>query len=344
MAQNLSDYWRIDKTDDWTSELSSILSGAANIVELLDGKYGVQWVGKSFVSNSSRLIGLNADILEGFSAPIPGEVVDVIIGTAIHETGHNKWSASAENSSIWSELYMKDRRELSSIHNLLEDAYIDQQLKEKSNTLFEYVKASRQAAHPLKKGQQFSLPDEELSRGILIETWLAVYFYEMATPDNISAEASEALNHLVNNTRDYITEDDADKRLEKAVEIWGWLQLFPVKKGPGALSIDFNALMDAILGEGEAAIPQEDEVAEQLRDNIKGGSGQGTLQDLCSYLTKPPRDKTVVEKVKDQPEPREKDITFHLSQMGVSGCVTQIKNAFYDAPSSSLSALTVADG
>lgn len=332
MSRNLSDYWRIDKSDDWNNELTSILSGAANIVELLDGKYSVQWIGKSFPNTSPKLIGLNADILTGFSAPIPGVIVDVIIGLTIHETGHSKWSVSAEKCSIWSNLYVKDKKELALIHNFLEDAYIDKQLGKISKTLVEYVKSTRHVTCPWKTGGSFSLPDEELSRNILIDAWLAVYFYGMDMFEKASCETRKALLYLIDKTNSYIKEDDSSKRLAMSAITWEWLQQFPggILKSSRS-NIDFKSLIESVVAEYEAV--QDDNVAEQVRKTINGGSSMGRLQDLSSYLAKSPKKIKDIDKTEVKLSKRERDITSQLSQIGVSGCVTRIKNAIYDEPS-----------
>lgn len=330
MARSLSDYWRIDKSRNRINELASILEGTAKAVELLGGRFGVQWVGQFIISYPKKLIGLDAGVLNGFKAPIPGQVVDVVLGMAIHQAGHEKWTAPTANYQDWHKLPRAEKKELISIHNILEDVYIDSKLGGISNTLSEYIRVTRKVMYPEWGKQAAGLLAEELARDNLIEVWTAVSLYGENIPDKASPEVAVALISLIEKTVDYAKVDDSRRRLDMAVDTWKWLQQFP-RKGVSNIIERAQLEMEDKKAHGESLY--DDELAAQLRRNIYGSNFPGSLQDLSDYLD----DSTQVDTGRDETEEmreyasrRVEDLTQQLSQMGVRASVTKIKDGFYD--------------
>lgn len=330
MARNLSDYWRVDKSRDRVSELASILDGATRVVELLGGRYGVQWVGQFVVSYSKKLIGLDGGILNGFKTPIPGRVVDVVLGMAIHEAGHERWTEPTSNYQDWHKLSNDEKHELSNIHNILESAYIDSRLGRISNTLSEYIGAARGVMHPEWGGQATELLAGDFARDNLVEVWAALSLYGENVSDKASPRVMEELVPLIQKTTDYIKVADSRKRLDMAVDNWKWLQQFPLK---GVSSVIGQAKLEVESRKSRNENSYDDEIAEQLRRNIYGSNFPGSLQDLCNYMdnsTKVDANRNTNEKMGDYASGHVEDLTQQLSQMGIRASVTKIKDGFYD--------------
>ena len=322
MSRNLSDYWRIDRSDDHNTEMASILSGATNAVNLLGGRYGVQWAGESIFVRNRRMIGLDADLLAGFKAPIPGQAVDIIIGMAIHNTGRGQWTLPIEGYEAWPRLNRDERTELRGVHHILEDVYVAVRLKKLSTTLFEYLRAFRRAVYRPGTYVGGRIAAGAVQRRALVELWTAVCLYneKMTT---VPSELAAALENLQARTRHYTLEDDPRARMILAADVWQWLQRFPHDPGTGSLMG-----LDIV-----PALP-DDTVVIQIRQPTSGGSGGGSLQDLSQFLNKPPNPDT-----RPQPfmpttrvdESNARDLTQELSQAGISGCLTRIQNGTYDA-------------
>jgi len=330
MAKNLSDYWRVDSSRDRVSELASILDGATRVVELLGGRYGVQWVGQFVVSYSKKLIGLDGGILNGFKTPIPGRVVDVVLGMAIHEAGHERWTEPTSNYQDWHKLSNDEKHELSNIHNILESAYIDSRLGRISNTLSEYIRAARRVMHPEWGRQATKLLAGDFARDNLVEVWAALSLYGENVSDKASPKVMEALVPLIQKTADYVKVVDSRKRLDMAVDNWKWLQQFPTKSVGSAIG-QAKLEMESRIPRSENSY--DDEIAEQLRRNIYGSNFPGSLQDLCNYMdnsTKTDASRDTNEKMGDYAGGHVEDLTQQLSQMGIRASVTKIKDGFYD--------------
>ena len=230
MARNLSDYWRVDKCRDKVGELASILEGSQEAVELLGGKFKVMWSGQHATIHSKKTITLDPGILIGLNPPYPGQAVDVVIGAALHESGHEKWTEPMMGWETWESLSPAEQDELKDLHNLLEDAYIDSRLGRISNTLSEYIKAVRKALYPeWGKEAVRQLAEGEPSRDSLKQIVAAITLYGEEIPDTASEEVAKGLAEFLSRTLDYIREDSPSKRRDMAVDTWRWLQQYPAE-------------------------------------------------------------------------------------------------------------------
>ncbi|MFC1956245.1 vWA domain-containing protein [Chloroflexota bacterium] len=335
MARSLSDYWRIDKSRDRTQELASILDGAAKTIELLNVGCEVEWAKPLTISYTKSLTGLDSGILNGFTAPVPGQVVDVAIGIAIHKIGHEKWTEPITNYANWSNLSWHEKKELNDVYHILEDAYICSRLGRISNTLSEYTRAVRKAIYPEGSKQAIGLLAKALARDNLIEIWTAVSLHSEHIPNNAPKEVTGALTFLIQKTINYSEVDKHNRRLVMAVDVWQWLQQFP--RGDTSQIID-----QVILEIGSQASDERngiekknnDQLFDQLRRNIYGGNQSGSLKDLSHYLDNPTKTYLCEDKIKKREESAHsqvEDLTCQLSQMGIADSVTRIKNASYDA-------------
>jgi len=127
--QSLSDLWRENRSKDAGTDLASILDGARIIAQSLNPKTEVTFAGIDTANTDRKEIALSSKIL-GSEYPVPGDVVDVLLGMTVHEVGHTLFS---ENKALFmSKLerkagayYSTDHETFSHLVNLFEDIYID---------------------------------------------------------------------------------------------------------------------------------------------------------------------------------------------------------------------------
>lgn len=127
--QSLSDLWRENKSKDPGTDLASILSGARIIAQSLKPDTEVLFSGVEAAQTDRQKIFLSPKELGG-TYPVPGEVVDRLLGLTVHEMGHVLFSKDKEsftrglvdNARVYSR---QDFRNFKNFINVFEDIYVD---------------------------------------------------------------------------------------------------------------------------------------------------------------------------------------------------------------------------
>jgi nitric oxide reductase activation protein len=120
-----------------------------------------------------------------------------------------------------------EQEELKDIHNILEDAYVDNRLGRVSPTLSEYIKQARTATYPKWGGKAVKALAQKFNRDSVRQVWTAISLYGENIPDDASEDVAKSLSELLGRTLSYIKEDDSSKRLEMVVDTWEWFQQIP---------------------------------------------------------------------------------------------------------------------
>jgi cobalamin biosynthesis protein CobT len=236
VRRSLSAYWRVDESEERVAELASILEGAQKAIEVLGGRYQVIWSGETCANLRKKVIELDARVLEGLPTPVDNRAVDVVIGMAVHEAGHELWTPDITQHSNWGSLNTQEREELHYITNVLEDAYVDNNLGRISDTLAEYLRSARSALYPPwgTIATHLMAQAEEPKQEDIVQLWTATALYGEQIPSAASQAVANALQWLLDKTLDYIQERDKQKRLEMAVAVWEWL----ISKFPKGATFD----------------------------------------------------------------------------------------------------------
>lgn len=90
--QSLSDFWRQKRSSDLPEELANILGSARGYIGFFGSDFGIGWGQRNITDMEKNRVELDYSSLADKQAPFDGKDVDIVIGTAIHECGHIKWS------------------------------------------------------------------------------------------------------------------------------------------------------------------------------------------------------------------------------------------------------------
>ena len=130
--QSLSDLWRENRSKDPGTDLASILDSSRIMAQSLNPEVEVTFTGIDVADTNKRQIYLSPSML-GDKYPVPGDIVDCLLGLTVHEVGHTLFS---ENNKDYIEgltkkagysrySYGSDYSDFQSLANVFEDIYID---------------------------------------------------------------------------------------------------------------------------------------------------------------------------------------------------------------------------
>lgn len=249
---NLSDFWRRDRSDDRTRELVSVLQGADVLIGNMGSDIRVTWSGgdTSHTDLSRKVVALDYAPLQGQNLPFPGATVDEVVGYAAHEGGHCLWSRPGKEQLLtnkladnWDTLPQQLRHDLEMdefaaitevcrIQNALEDAYIDHAIAAKWPVLGKYVRISRRRLFRKSPIDLAAVARSlEPDRNAVINLWVSISLYHRGMPPETSEPVRKALIRLLGLSRKAMEEEDAARRqalaFPAAVVLW---QSFPVKE------------------------------------------------------------------------------------------------------------------
>ncbi|MFW6055689.1 MAG: VWA domain-containing protein [Chloroflexota bacterium] len=318
----LSPYWRIDRSCDRSCELTSVLGGAASMAEFVQSRLKEA---SARAASASAPVVLDPRLLAGFSAPIPDDVVDCIVGIAIREAGFRELSADTARCDVWPELNEVEQRELVAVHHALEDYYVSVRLKQLSPSLGYYLGArARMLVVPLLKGSR-EKEHRSATRDAILETWLATALYSEEPRQGTVAELLSAVRRLNEYAFHYASIADARERLSLAIETWRWLRCFP--SGSGSL---LEALLpDAVqrIADGRA----HESVDSRMRRNVLGGAEAGSFADLSTYLVDQPTGGDSERSDEGEPLPDGAvRVTADLRELGVRAADTMVRDAEFE--------------
>lgn len=228
---NLSDYWRTDHSADRASDLASVLEGARAAVSMMEGEYPVKWLSHG---SSGPGIWLDPAVLTGFEPPFPGKAVDVVIGLALHEVGHEKWTKPFPRGTRLNRLSSRQYDALLNVHNILEDAYVDTHTGRLSPVLGEYITTARQAfvSRPLAT-KTLECLREAPNRENVVELWSGISLYHMPfTAQDAHPDMLDAVIHLMDETVRYIEVESNRARADRAWRVFKYIDSLPEPPPP----------------------------------------------------------------------------------------------------------------
>lgn len=274
----LSDYWRLDRSSDKTAELASILDGARNACSIMEGKFQVVWSGQS--PTQRRVIRLDPAILNGFTPPFPGRVVDVVIGLALHEVGHEKWTKAISDTAELKKLSGRRLRLLHNIHNILEDAYVDNGMSHEYPVLGAYISSMRRALTSSSLVSRTSvLLSQEPDQLNVMQLWSGIALYDVPIGTNGNGDMLRLISGLMSTTMDYIKRKSTKKREEM---VWSVFHTIDALPSPLEISSVEEAIRE-MLGSAGGGIDESDsdepEDAELLEDTDEGDGGDESEEE-----------------------------------------------------------------
>ncbi len=318
---SLSDYWRVDRSSDRSRELSSILGGAAAQAELVQRR--LQRSGRTAYRRPLSPVILDPKLLSGFAAPIPGIVVDCLVGLAVREAAFRELSAESSLWSGWQDLDEESRREFAQLHRAMEEVYVSTRLRRLSRTLAEYLRVMRRTMMPWRP---VAVREGTVSpsRGTILRIWLGWRLYGVRPPADLNAGLLDAVASLDERANRYLKATDALQRAELAGDIWKWLSGFPSGRSYGE-GWWFGEADEDFIDDRHA------ETRRQLCWNAQGGGESGSLMDLASVDVAGARPLPPdVRGEPDAPGGEEEVVTGELRELGIRAAVTAIRNARYD--------------
>ena len=129
---SLSDLWRENRSRDPGTDLASILDSSRIMAQSLNPEVEVTFTGIDVANTNRRQIYLSPSML-GDKYPVPGDIVDCLLGLTVHEVGHTLFSENnqgyivelAKKAGYSRYSYGSDYSDFQSLANVLEDIYID---------------------------------------------------------------------------------------------------------------------------------------------------------------------------------------------------------------------------
>lgn len=317
--RSLSDYWRVDRSSDRSQELASILGGVAAQAELVHVRLG--GMSRRVHPRTPPPVVFDPALLSGFSAPVPSEVVDCLVGLGVREAALRALSVDSSRWAGWQGLDESGRRAYLETHRALEEAYVSSRLARLSGTLDAYVRAMREVLGL--GGASAGQPECAVpTRRNVLRVWLDRKLGLGEAMNDCAGEVAVAIESLDARSRDYMATRDPLRRLVLAGEIDAWLARYPVEPSEGAAWWMWNPRPGPGRHDGEAR--------EQMRANVRGGGESGRLADLG----RPPEEMQPAATEEGRPNAPLPDgteyVTGELREMGVRAAITAIKDGTFD--------------
>ncbi len=321
-AGSLSDYWRVDRSSDRSRELASILGGAAAEAELVQLR--LRAAGRTIRRDLPSPVILDPGLLSGFAAPVPGLVVDCLVGLAVREAAFRELSVASSAWSGWLEQDERNRREFAQLHRAMEEVYVAERLRRMSRTLAEYLQTMRDTLMPWQMPSGRCDGTVSTSRDAILRLWLGCRLYGVPQQAELAADVRAAIRSLDEQGTRYLKTGNAVQRVELAGQIWRWLHEFPSGHAHDE---------GWWFGDGEQGVADDRyaETRRQLSRNARGGGEPGSIMDLTGVDASRTASSPHVSRVEyGEQEEKVEVITGELWDMGVRAAVTSIKDARYD--------------
>lgn len=326
--ESLSDFWRKRQSDRLDEELANVLDGARGYVGFFGSDFTVDWGESSTADLSKKRVELDFSDLKGKTPPFDGKDVDIVMGTALHECGHIKWSYPPENVK---EYYAKKKgyrvfsgrrrrygsypqylspeeeqeaKELQTIANIIEDFYVENKISEKYPTLGAYLREARKLASKseLPHNLLYDLTTDKPSFDSLVAMWGAIALIDKTIPDNASNLSKRLLNKLINETIKS-AKATPQKRLQTSYRIWDTLKALDRASKREQERQDKQTQAQA--GEGEENEPEKEETGEtpEERETEEKPKSEEKETDTDTESKTEGEDKLPEEETEDLDEP-----------------------------------------
>jgi hypothetical protein len=306
---SLSDYWRIDRSSDRSRELTSILGGAVAQADLVQRRLGS--VGRGPHAATVPPVVLDPRLLSGFGAPVPGRVVDCVVGLAVREAALRTLSVDSSLWEEWVRLDDDERRSFALTHRVLEEAVLAARVGRLSHALAGYLRTAYEVAGP-PSGHEV---------GTVLQHWLNRRLLDGDVSGADDDSLTRAVMELEARAKTYLAVRQPLRRLPLAGEIWRWLATHPLNSPSGS---------GWWWPQDEGASGVDRETHRRMRDNVYGGGESGGLADLGQYLSEETLSAVDADRTDVTPKGEVVFITADLRELGVRAAVTAIKDARFD--------------
>lgn len=269
---SLSDFWRRRKSSKDYEELASIQRAAQGFISFISGEeYSVSWTaGNASMSFQHKEIQLNYAPVADKDAPFSGEDIDIIIGDAVHEAGHVKFSypkqklekAAVRKLGYSSYGYGRNKMQpINHVANIIEDFYIENRISEEyrvrggDSAIFGYLKAAKADAAkspmPSWVSKELLTPDPSLE-AILAAWGRFVLVGDWSPPKNSSPEAAKIFEQLVDITIKSPKAKIDSKRIRLALDAYELISGLRHQNEPHAQSPSQSEVDDSVDGENQS--------------------------------------------------------------------------------------------
>lgn len=227
--QSLSDLWRENRSKDPGTDLASILDGARIIAQSLTPNTEVTFAGIDTANTDRRQIALSSKIL-GSEYPVPGNVVDVLLGLTVHEVGHILFSE--DKIKYLNRLENKaraygpeDRHPFGHLVNIFEDIYVDH-LMTAYPGYRDYLKRERAWALGGFNPDSVLKPLEaKCTRADMLNAMIYLTLADGKMPQNISQENIQTIGKIATYANKMCTKKMGKERA--ILNAWGILRELP---------------------------------------------------------------------------------------------------------------------
>jgi hypothetical protein len=228
-APALSDAWRLHRSSERAKEFTQLLRAVNNFLGLMGSDIAAEWAGQGSSSHTDFARGrvvLDPGPLLKAPCPIPGHLVDVVIGSGIHEGGHCVLTLPEALELLQEQLPPEHRqgRSLTLAHtilNILEDCYLEDWIRRTYPTLFKYIQAAhRYYCSDRKQKHIFRRLQKEQHIQAMLDAFMVVSILQAPMAKGLSVEIARRLAYLQRITARVLREDDPGKRVALALEVW----------------------------------------------------------------------------------------------------------------------------
>jgi hypothetical protein len=225
----LSDAWRLQRSSERASEFARILRAVNNFLGLMGSDLQAEWSGQSSSSYTDFLRGkvvLDPGPLLKVACPIPGHLVDVVIGSGIHEGGHcvktPGWAMELLLEQLPPEHHQGRGYKLAhDIFNILEDSYIEDWVRRTYPNLFRYIQATHRHHCPERWQKRiFARLRKQPTMETMLAAFMVVGILHTPLPKDLSASIKHRLRHLERIATRVLQKDKPEERVKLALEVW----------------------------------------------------------------------------------------------------------------------------
>jgi hypothetical protein len=235
----LSDAWRLQRSSERVSEFARILRAVNNFLGLMGSDLQAEWSGQSSTSHTDFLRGkvvLDPGPLLKAACPVSGHLVDVVIGSGIHEGGHcvktPGWAMELLSKQLPPELQQGGGYKLAhTILNILEDSYIEDWVRKTYPNLFRYIQAAHRHHCPERWQKRiFARLQKQPTMETMLAAFMVVGILHTPFPKDLSVTSKSRLGYLKRIATRVLQEDKPQERVKLALEVWQqFCQWYPVE-------------------------------------------------------------------------------------------------------------------
>jgi len=287
--QSLSDLWRENRSKDPGTDLASILDGSRIMAQSLNPEVEVTFTGVEVADTNRRQIYLSPSML-GDKYPVPGDIVDRLLGLTVHEVGHILFSENnkeyidglAKKAGYSRYSYGSDYLDFQSLANAFEDIYIDHVMNAYPGYK-DYLQKERAWALGKFSPDSVTRPlQAKCTRADILNALIYLNLTDGKMPQNISQENLEILSKVATYANKMCTRETSKD--SAVLSAWGILKGLPV-----ILSDEERGFGKT---EGEVGTDEKEEAEETQAQEEAGEAEPETNLDLVSRLDTLVDDKT----------------------------------------------------